>query len=87
MTDKIVAAAADSDSIVRTGAAYRRKILYPLLRRCGFRICVLEGEDAQKQQVDEAMNKPDVRLFTGIGHGNAEVKRLEKSAAPRRAFR
>src|SRR4029077_4193345 len=33
----------------------------------------LEGEDAQKQQVDEAMKKPDVRLFTGLGHGNAEV--------------
>ncbi|HEV7504425.1 MAG TPA: hypothetical protein VGS07_05915 [Thermoanaerobaculia bacterium] len=72
MTDQIVAAAADSDSIVRTGAAYRRKILYPLLRRCGFRVCVLAGEEARKQQVDEAMKKPEVRLFTGLGHGNAE---------------
>lgn len=54
------------------GAAYRRTILYPLLRRCGFRVCVLEGEEAWKQQVDEAMKKPDVRLFTGLGHGNAE---------------
>src|SRR5436305_1279045 len=73
MTDQIVAAAADSNSVVHTGAAFRKKILYPLLRRCGFRLRVLEGEDDQKQQVDDAMAKPDVRLFTGIGHGNAEI--------------
>ena len=73
MPFRIVAAAADDDEDVRAGAAHRRKALYPALLKRGFPALVLEGEDAQKRHVDDAMSEPDVRLFTGLGHGSAEV--------------
>jgi hypothetical protein len=73
MPSRIVAAAADDDEVVRAGAAHRRKALYPALLKCGFPAFVLEGENDQKQRIDDAMSEPDVRLFTGLGHGSAEV--------------
>jgi hypothetical protein len=60
---------ADDDGETAPALAYRKRHVYPYLKRRGFKLLLCQGNDDTRDRVSKRALRPGVVFVTGVGHG------------------